>query len=219
MVIFGMIYTEWMNTHESLQWRYATKKFNEEKVSEDDLNYILEAGNMAATSYGLQPISFVVVSDHETKEKLLPHAYNQMQVTSCSDLVVLCASTKIDEVMISEYMQRIATTREMDVEKLNDFKEVLISDLTNRPQDVRTEWAKKQAYIALGSMMIAAGERKVDGCPMEGFDNAKFDEVLGLGDHSLTSAVIFPVGFRSEKDQSQEYKKVRRDLEDIVVRK
>lgn len=208
-----------MTTQEVMKWRYATKKFNGEKIAQEDLDYILQAGNLSATSYGLQPISFVVVSDDEIKEKLLPHAYNQMQVTSCSDLIVICASTQIDEVYIKEYISRLESERGMEEGTLAEFQKVIISDVTNRSEEERTTWAHKQGYITLGSMMIAAAEKKIDGCPMEGFDNARFDEILRLSEHNLTSTVIFPVGIRSEEDETQHYRKVRKDLEKIVIRK
>ena len=202
-----------------MKWRYATKKFNGENITEEDLNYILEAGNLSATSYGLQPLSFVVVSSDEIKEKLLPHAYNQMQVTSCSHLIVICASTAIDEQYIEKYISRLESEREMEQGSLSEFQKVIVSDVTNRSQEERTTWAHKQGYITLGSMMIAAAEKKIDGCPMEGFDNAHFDEILGLPEHNLTSTLLFPVGIRSEEDESQSYKKVRKELENIVIRR
>ena len=209
-----------MNTIQSLQWRYATKKFDSKReVSLENLELILSAGNLSATSYGLQPITFMVVSSDEMKQKLLTHAYNQNQVTTCSHLIVLCASTNINEDMVDHYMQRIADERDMQAEDLSDFKDAIVSDVTNRTQEERTTWAKKQAYIALGSMMIAAAELKIDGCPMEGFDTGKFDEVLGLSEKELTSAVIFPIGYRSPEDETQNYEKVRKKLNEIVIRK
>ena len=209
-----------MNTIQSLKWRYATKKFNSDKeVSLEHLELILSAGNLTATSYGLQPISFVVVSSDELKEKLLTHAYNQNQITTCSHLIVLCASTKINEHMVDHYMHRIADERDMKVEDLKNFRDAIVSDVANRTQEEKTTWAEKQAYIALGSMMIAAAELEIDGCPMEGFDKEKFNEVLGLSEKELTSAVLFPIGYRSEEDETQNYEKVRKEINEIVIRK
>jgi nitroreductase len=206
-----------MNTHDSLQWRYAAKKLIADKqVPEEDLEYILQAGNLAATSYGLQPFSIIVVTDEETKLELLKHAYNQVQVSENSHLIVLAAATNVDEEYISEYTSRMERERGLESGALDGFKKVMVGDLTNRSQEERITWSQKQAYIALGSMMIAAGEKEVDGCPMEGFSNDEFDRILGLSEMNLRSTALFPIGYRSPEDESQNYKKVRKGLEDLV---
>lgn len=209
-----------MNTHDVLNWRYAAKKFIPNKeVSKEELEYILQAGNLTATSYGLQPFSVIVVTDEDMKHELLKHAYNQIQVVENSHLIVLAVSTKIDEEYISEYISRMESERGMDAGSLDGFKAVLVGDLTNRSQEDRTVWAEKQAYIALGSMMIAAAEKEIDGCPMEGFSNNEFDRILGLSDMNLRSTALLPIGYRSSEDESQNYKKVRKNLDDLVIYK
>jgi len=204
---------------EMMQWRYATKKFDTSKeLSDADLNYILEAGNLAATSYGLQPFGIVVVTDEEKKIQLQEAAYGQAQVGTSRALLVLCGRTDVDTDFIAAYTKNIEETRGMDAGAVDGYKDMMTSDLTNRaPEDV-TAWAVKQSYIALGTMMVAAGEKQVDGSPMEGFDTAKFKEILGLDAHHLQPAALLALGYRSDEDETQHYTKVRRNLEDIVVR-
>jgi nitroreductase len=40
--------------------------------------------------------------------------------------------------------------------------------------------AHKQCYIAMGFLLETAALLQIDACPMEGFNPAKFDEILGL---------------------------------------
>lgn len=204
---------------ENLKWRYATKAFDTSKeLPAADLEYILEAGRMSASSYGLQPFKIVVVTDEAKKQELMGHAYNQAHVGTNSALIILAARTDVDEAMIADYTARIETTRGLPTGAVDGYKDMMVGHLTNLPGEARTMWAQKQAYIALGSMMVAAAEKMVDGCPMEGFSAEAFNEALGLNAHNLTASVIFPVGFRAESDETQHYAKVRRDAADMIVR-
>jgi nitroreductase len=207
-----------MTIHESLHWRYATKQFDAtKKVSDEDLNYILEAGRLAATSYGLQPFSIVVVTDIAKKQALVPHAYGQTHVGDNSVLLVLAARTDVDAEFITEYTNRIETVRGLPTGTVDGFKNMMIGDLTNRTAEARMTWAQKQCYIALGTMMVAAAERQIDSCPMEGFSPEGFNGVLGLTEKNLHATVILPIGYRADADATQHYKKVRKDMTDIVV--
>lgn len=208
-----------MHTQNWLKWRYATKKFDTTKeVSSEDLDYILGAGNLAATSYGLQPFKIVVVTDEEKKKALVPVAYNQTQVGENSALIVLAAATNVDASYITEYTNRTESERSLPAGTLDGFKDMMVGHLTSLTEADRLVWAQKQAYIALGTMMVAASEIEVDSCPMEGFDPVSFNEILGLSEHNLHATVILAVGYRSEEDQTSQYKKIRKDIKDIVVR-
>lgn len=203
---------------ENLQWRYATKVFDTSKeLQAVDLEYILEAGRMSASSYGLQPFKIVVVTDEAKKQLLMGHAWNQAQVGANGALIILAARTDVDEAMISDYTARIEATRGLPTGATDSYKDMMVGSLMAHPTEQRTIWAQKQAYIALGNMMAAAAELKIDGCPMEGFSVEGFDEVLGLKAYNLTTSVIFPVGYRAESDATQHYAKVRRTAEDMIV--
>lgn len=203
---------------ENLTWWYATKVFDTSKeLGAADLEYILEAGRMAASSYGLQPFKIVVVTNPEHKAALVPHAWNQAHVGENGALIVLAARTDIDEALIADYTARIEATRGLPTGAASGYKAMMTGSLMALPVEHRTTWAQKQCYIALGTMMLAAAERGVDGCPMEGFVAEGFDEVLGLKARNLTASVIFPVGYRAESDSTQHYAKVRRTADDMIV--
>ncbi len=208
-----------MHTQNWLEWRYATKKFDTSKeLGAADLEYILNAGNLAATSYGLQPFNIIVVTDHEKKQALMANAYGQGHVGENSALIVLAARTDVDATFITKYTQRIESVRNLPAGSVDGYKDMMVGHLTNLTAEARLVWAQKQAYVALGTMMVAAAEKGVDHCAMEGFDPIKFNEVLGLDALNLHATVILPVGYRSAEDSTSAYKKVRRELGDIVVR-
>jgi nitroreductase len=207
-----------MSTHQWLQWRYATKKFDTSKeLPAADLNYILEAGNLAATSYGLQPFGIVVVTNQEKKAALVPHSYGQAQVADNGALLVIAARTDVGEEMVNEYAARIEHVRGLPAGTVDGYKAMMVGDLTSRPPESLLPWAQRQAYLALGTMMVAAAERGVDHCPMEGFDPTAVNEVLGLGAHHLHATAFLALGYRHPDDATQHYAKVRRPLSDLVV--
>ncbi len=209
-----------MTIQQALAWRYATAQFDTSKsIPEADLNSILEAGNLAATAYGLQPFTFVVVTDQALKESLVAHAYGQNHIAQNSALIVLAARTDIDETYITEYTTRIETTRGLPAGTVEGFKGMMVGDLTNRTPEARLTWAQKQSYIALGTMMAAASELEIDNHALEGFNPEKFNEVLGLDAHNLHATTLLALGYRSTDDTTQHYAKVRKPLTDIVLRK
>jgi nitroreductase / dihydropteridine reductase len=205
---------------EALAWRYATKKFDPtKKVSVSDLESILEAGNLAPSAYGLQPFRIIIVENPDLRAKLREASYGQAQVTDAGTLLVLARRTDIDEAYITEYVERTAKIREMEASDLEGYKASMIGDLTNRTLEARNEWAGKQSYIALGTMIAEASMLGVDTGPMEGFDKTKVDEILGLKELSLESVAYLTLGYRDESDAFAHLAKVRLPLEDFVITK
>lgn len=206
-----------MNILEGLNWRYATQKFAFEKnIPSDTLTDILSAGNLAATAYGLQPFEFILVTNQAIKEQLVPVSYGQEHVSKNSALIVVAIRTDIDETYIGEYVDRLGAARQLPPQTIESLKQTMTKDLTGRSEESRNQWAAKQAYIALGSLMAAASEAKIDNHALEGFNAHAYDEILNLTEHNLHSTVILALGYRAEDDQWQTYPKVRKSLENIV---
>ncbi|WP_432709687.1 NAD(P)H-dependent oxidoreductase [Pedobacter sp.] len=198
-----------MKLIDSLNWRYATKKFSNRKVSAELVDQIIEATNLSASSAGLQPYRLFVVENPALKLKLGEGSFNS-QIAQSSHLFVFAAFEKITQEYIEKYINHIATERETPVESLADFKNALINGFLNRTDEANFNWAAKQAYIALGTALIAAADLQVDATPMEGFDADKFDELLNLHEQGLKSVVIMAIGYRDEaSDYFAKVKKVR----------
>ncbi len=199
-----------MSLIQDLNWRYATKNMNGETVSAEKLETILAATNLAATSYGLQPFTVLVVTNEELKAKLQTAAYGQPQVGSSSAVLVFAVPLKITAEDIAAFINLFATTRSIPVEALDGYKGMILGTVGALPAEQQQIWAAKQAYIALGTALAAAAEQKVDACPMEGFDAPQFDEILGLTEKGLKAVVIMPIGYRSVDDATAQYIKVRK---------
>lgn len=211
--------TNQMNTTiENLQWRYAVKKFDENKfLTQEQVNTLKEAFNLTPTSYGLQPIKLIVISNKEIQEQLVPHSWNQQQVAQASHLLVISIPKEITTTDVDNYFKLVKEIRNTPDSILNPFKEMLSNSIASKTKEELHEWMKNQAYIALGNLMTVAAYEKIDSCPMEGFIPEKYDEILGLDKHNLTSILVLPVGFRAEDCFMKDLKKVRKNINDVVI--
>jgi nitroreductase/dihydropteridine reductase len=206
-----------MGILENLNWRYATKKMNGTAVPQDKVDTILEAARLAPSSSGLQPYEIIVISNKELLEKIKPVANGQTQITDCSHLLVFAAWDTYTEDRINEVFKRHSTERNMPESISDAYRMMLIGAYPNRPAEVNYQHAAKQAYISLGIAMAAAAELKVDATPMEGFNYNGLDELLGLKEKGLRTAVILPLGYRDESDWLLNLKKVRTPKDKFIT--
>ncbi len=207
-----------MNSIQSLQWRYAVKKFdNDTYLSDQQINTLKEAFNLTATSYGLQPIKLVVIKNKEIQQQLVEHSWNQQQVAQASHVLILCIDTHLNENDVEKYFERVQEIRNTPDDIINPFKDYLKQLITSKSSQDLTTWAKNQAYLALGNLLTVCANEQIDSCPMEGFIPEKYDEVLDLASKNLSSVLVLPVGFRAEDDFMKDLKKVRKNIDEIVV--
>ena len=208
-----------MSLLNALKWRYAVKRMNGEQVPAEKMNQILESIQLAPSSLGFTPYTLILVEDQELKEKLSPACFNQPQIKESSALIVFAAWKNYSEAQVEDYMHLISKTRGVDVSTLEGFGGMIKNKINNTSQEELFTWATKQIYLALGFGLAAAAEAEVDSTPMEGFNPAGVDEVLGLSEKGLASAAILALGYRdAASDYLVNAKKVRRPLEELVIK-
>lgn len=207
-----------MSTINSLEWRYATKKFDESKMlPEEKIEILKKAFNLTATSYGLQPIKLLVINDKDLQKELLPYTFNQGQVFTASHVLVLCVEKRIDKNFIDAYFKMVHRVRATPEEILTPFRESLVVNFENRPEDEIKAWATNQAYLALGTLLTVCAAEGIDSCPIEGFEPERYNDILKLDSFNLESVLVLPVGYRAKDDMFSEFKKVRREITDTVI--
>lgn len=207
-----------MTLIDKLNWRYATKKYDPSKtVASDKLERILEAIRLTPTSSGLQPFEVLLVSNKEKRAQIQAVAWNQPQVTESSHLLVFAAWDNITEAHIDMMFDLTNEQRGFINEGWEAYRKQLKGIVAARGDRANFDAAARQAYIALGVALVAAAEEQVDATPMEGFDAAAVDDILGLHARGLRSVFILPLGYRaSEGDWLVNLKKVRRSREQLV---
>ncbi len=205
---------------EALRWRYATQKFDvARKISDDTWRALEEALVLAPSSIGLQPWKFLVITDPDVKARLVPASWNQKQPAECSHFVVFAVRTNLGVEHVDKHIERIVEVRGVGRESLEKFGKMAVRNLDAARAEGRLDtWQKHQVYIALGSFLTAAALLGVDTCPMEGFEPAKFDEILGLAGTEYASVVACAAGYRTPDDKYATTKKVRFKPEDVIVR-
>lgn len=205
--------------HEKLNWRHATKAMDPAKaVSEDKVNAILTAANLAPTSSGLQPFEIVVVTNPEVKAKLRGAAYGQSQITDGSHVLVFAAWDKYTNQRIDAVVNELHAQRGTPLEQLNAYYDGLKAQLVPASGEDNFNHAARQAYLAFGIALTAAAFQEVDATPMEGFDPAQVDEILGLRAKGLRSVSLMPLGYRAAAgDWLNGAKKVRKPMSELVT--
>jgi nitroreductase len=202
----------------SLNTRYATKVFDTaKKVSEEELEKLLEAIRLSASSFGLQPYKVLVVTNPEIRAELRKASWGQPQITDSSALLVFAVKSTITTDTVDEFIDLVAATRHAPKEALSEYQNMMNGTIGSRTPEQLENWASKQAYIALGFGLVSSAILGIDSCPMEGFSPDDFDKILELDKLGLKSKVVLAVGYRSEADKYQQYPKVRFSKEDFFV--
>ncbi|HSI34800.1 MAG TPA: NAD(P)H-dependent oxidoreductase [Tepidisphaeraceae bacterium] len=205
-----------------LRWRYATKKFDPaRKVSDTDFETVKQALALAPSAYGLSPWRFVVVNDPAVRAHLRAAAYGQAQLTDASHVVVLAGRKGLDAAYVDKFIARVAEVRGATPTALKGYRDMMVGfvdGLRTAKGDAAVDaWAARQVYIALGQGLETAALLGLDACPMEGFDAAKFDQILGLDAQGYGALAILAVGYRAADDKYAEAPKVRLAEQDVLV--
>lgn len=200
------------------KWRYATKKFDAtKKVSTEDFETLKEAIQLSASSYGLQPYKVFIIENPEIRAKIQPVAWGQSQIVDASHLLVFANITNFGEAEIDASIKNMAETRGIPVESVQGYADFMKSKITTLPEEARNVWTSKQTYLALGNLLNAAAELKIDVTPMEGFEPAAVNEILGFDKLGLNASLLATIGYRHEEDATQHYAKVRKSNEELFI--
>lgn len=204
-----------MNTIiEDLNWRYATKKFDpSKKVTNEDLETIKESLRLTATSFGMQPLKFMIVENPAVREELKGASWGQSQITDASHMIILCSYIKIGDEHVDHYMQDVSTARNIPIESTVQFGNYIKVSISKFSDEAQLIWSSKQAYIALGNLLHTCARLRIDATPMEGFDPSAYDRILGLSAKNLQASLVITFGYRHEEDGNQHLAKVRKSHE------
>ena len=203
---------------QALQWRYATKTFDpSQRIPTETWEALESALVLTASSYGLQPWKFLVISDAELRAQLRPHSWNQSQITDCSHLVVLLKKREILAADADRLIEATATTRGIDASLLEGYRQMIQVDLIDGPRSQAIgQWSANQVYIALGNLLTSAALLEVDTCAIEGFSPSDYDKILGLESSDYKSCVVCACGYRSAEDKYAGLAKVRYSASDLI---
>jgi len=199
---------------DAMDFRHACKVFdNTKKISDEEMKFILEIGRKSPSSFGMEAWKFLVITNEKLKEKLRPACWNQVQITSCSHLVIILAGIDSVKVESGEVEKRFAR-RKMTQENLDMYMELYAKHLqtTLSSDDNIYAWTSKQTYIAAANMMSGAAFMGIDSCPIEGFDKKQVEEILALDISKYQLSMVLPFGYRLNERSTQ----LRLPFEEVV---
>ncbi|MXV14762.1 NAD(P)H-dependent oxidoreductase [Hufsiella ginkgonis] len=200
-----------------LNWRHASKRMNGAKVPAEKVDTILESIRLSASSMGLQPYKVLVISNPELLEKIRPLANNQPQITEASHLLIFAAWSKVTEERVQAYISNMAAVRKVPESSFDVLKGYGLH-YASQSAEQNFNWTSRQAYIALGTAMVAAASLEVDSTPMEGFNGAAVDELLGLEELGLRSVAFLTLGYRdTANDWLASLPKVRTPKHELFI--
>lgn len=207
-----------MDLIEKLNWRYATKKFDStKKVSQSKLEILKQAFNLTPTSYGVQTMKMIIVTDEATKDKMVDYCYGQEQVKGASHVLAICIQDEVNESDVDDYFNDVVKIRNTSETILSPYRQELKDFVKSKTKEELDIWCVNQVYIALGNLMTTCAVEEIDCCPMEGFLPEKVDELLQLKKYNLKSVLLLPIGYRAEDDMFSELKKVRKDISETII--
>lgn len=199
---------------DNLNWRYATKKFDStKKVSQEDIEKLMEATRLSASSYGFQPYKILNIEDKALREKLQPASWGQSQIIDASHMFVFCHYKDLTDDMIDEYMALKSKIQNIPLENLKGYGDFVKGKTAEMDATFINWWNARQAYIAVGTLLAACAELQIDSCPMEGFAPEEYDKILGLSEKGLQAVTVVTIGYRSAEDETQNAPKVRKATE------
>lgn len=189
----------------AMEFRHACKVFDEsKKISDADMHFILECARKSPSSFGMEAWKFLVITNEELKAKLRPHCWDQVQVTSCSHLVVILAGIESVKVESGEVKKRFSR-RQMPQEMLDTYMGIYADHLkeTLSSDENIYAWTARQSYIAAANMMTGAATLGIDSCPIEGFVKDELEAVLELDTTKFQVAMVLPFGYRINPQSTQ----------------
>ncbi len=203
---------------DKLNWRYATKRMTGEKISEEDLNTILEAIRLTPTAYGLQPFKVIATDNQELLEEIFEKSCPQIVVKQASHLLIFKAKKKLDEEYVEGYLRELKRVRNATNEYIDAYR-TKIRKVIENPAINKFSWMIRQTYIALGFALVASAELGIDSTPIEGFNPKALNELLGLDTDSEEAVILLTLGYRNaEDDHMVNQPKIRKSMESLVER-
>lgn len=207
-----------MSLIDNLKWRYATKVFDKTKiVSEKDLEEVIEAFRLTPSSFWLQPWKLLIIRDENKRQELLPNSWNQSQIVDASHLLVLARIENAWNDLVDEYLDNMCETSSATRENLKWYEDMMKWFLAWLSPEQKSAWADRQVMIASWVIMSLLAEKKIDSCPIEWFNKAKYNEILWLDKLWLSSVLVLPIWYRSPEDKYSLRPKIRFKKEKLVI--
>lgn len=206
-------------------FRRAIREYTDQKITNADLDYILEIGRMSPSSVGLLDWRILVFNDGQSWNEIRKHAWGaKKSIEHAADTFIVFVARK--DVRYDELLTQNIKDRHLDptveAKVLNNYQKFQLNDM-EIPQNDRLgffDWAAKQTYLALGAMMTAASAIGIDSCPIEGFNRKEVNEILTqqhlIDPQKESAAVMLSLGYRLKDPKRPQVKLSKTDFAKFI---
>lgn len=215
-----------MSLSSVLMKRYATKKFDDNKViSNADMTIIKELLQLSPSSVNTQPWHFLITKNQETKKRIslatdANYSFNSDKILDASHVIVVCAKTDITE----DYMSHLLEQESKDgryssdefKEQANNARSFFVDLHRNKCKDLN-HWLEKQVYLNIGSLLLGVATLGIDAVPMEGVDFTILNKEFSLEEKGLNSIAIISLGYKESNDFNASLPKSRLNQKEIIT--
>ena len=142
--------------------------------------------------------------------------YNEPRLEASNLLIFTAKTAKGLGVHIDHMLQKRGLKGEQLVKVKESWQNWAEKEFNLKTDNDFHHWCARQAYIALGFLMLVAAEIKIDSCPMEGFNINKLTDVLdqeGIINKEM-DLPVFMVALRYREDTQPEHH--RRETSEIA---
>lgn len=206
--------------------RHTTKAYDPTRTLPPAvLHDLLDVLHHAPSSVNSQPWHFLVAASDAARARIAratqPHQpFNTAKITEASHVIVFATRTGIDDAYLAQIIEQETADGRYPSDEAREGQRGALHhfvDLHRHTLGDVEHWMQKQTYLALGTLLLAAGVHGVDATPMEGFDAAVLDAELGLRERGLTSVVLVALGYGSEANFNADLPKSRLPREQVFT--
>ena len=206
--------------------RHTTKAYDPtRRLPPAVLHDLLDVLHHAPSSVNAQPWHFLVAATDEARARIARatrpnQRFNTAKITDASHVIVFATRTGIDDAYLAQIIEQETADGRYPSDAAREGQRGALHhfvDLHRHTLGDVEHWMQKQTYLALGTLLLAAGVHGVDATPMEGFDAAVLDAELGLRERGLTSVVLVALGYGSEANFNADLPKSRLPREQVFT--
>ena len=209
-----------------LLWRHTTKKYDATKrIPPEDLDVLIEAIRLSASSINSQPWRFVVIESDEAKERMSKtfaqkYQFNQPHVFDSSQIILFAYNPRYTHDDYAEVVDKgIEDKRTKPEDRESAFGGFGFAELNTDEAGNTSSWTKAQTYLALGNTLHTLARLKIDSTPMEGIDTDLVNEAFKKELDGYQCDVALAIGYHHPQDDyNAKLPKSRRSLDSILVR-
>ena len=173
-----------MDTFTAIESRRSVKYYDpDHRLSQEEIDHLFSMAILSPTSFNIQNWRFVLIQEPDLRQQVRAAAWDQVQVTDASLLIVICADLKAwQKDPLRYYKNADPPVQNKMVPMILKFYE------GNEP--LQRDEAIRSCGIAAQTLMLTAKAMGYDSNPMIGFDSEAIAQMINLPENHIISMLL-----------------------------